>query len=270
MATDALSSRSPEALAPRAGYVICTEARSGSTFLAHILRSTDLLARPYEYFARRENVDALKRDPDGTLARLVAASLTPNGIYGLKLFGPHFDMVARARWMEKLPNLAFVHLERHDLLGQAMSLVRAAQTRQYKSTEAQSAPLRYDGRRIAAALARLAHSGARWQSYFARNGIAPLRLVYEDVVADPQAAADRLAHYLGLDVQPKVDLSTVETAIQRDVSTDQWRARFIAEAGDMSWLDAPSPQERVHQWLGIARDRGAGMFHGLTKPGMPR
>lgn len=255
MTKNAIPSRMVEALAARAGYVICTEARSGSTFLARSLWSTNVLGRPFEFFAHRHEVASLKSDPDGTLARLLSASLTPNGIYALKLFGPHFDMVAGERWMERLPNLAFVHLERRDLLGQALSLVRAAQTRQYKSTEAERAPPRYDGRRIAASLARLAHSSARWQSYFARNGIAPLRLVYEDVAADPQEAANQVALRLGLGEQPKVDLSTLKVRIQRDASTDEWRARFIAEAGDESWLDDPFPRERIRKWLRSARNR---------------
>jgi trehalose 2-sulfotransferase len=220
---------------PDKGYVICGEARAGSTFLAHLLKSTGKLGNPWEMFAERNSVEQILREPKLLADKLQRAS-SDNGVYGLKIFSPHFDLAERADWAERLPGLQFVHLRRDDLLAQAISLVRAQQTGQYKSTVTAGGEPRYDGRTIADRLTRLAHGHARWECYFARNGIRPLRLVYEDVAANPQAAVDAIAGLLGLS-DAKADLSEVELNRQTAAVTADWTRRFVAEMGDLSYLD---------------------------------
>jgi LPS sulfotransferase NodH len=56
-------------------------------------------------------------------------------------------------------------------------------------------------------------------------------------VADPQAAADAIADLLGLDTRPRVDMAKVSFEVQRDTLTDEWRERFVREAGDLTYLD---------------------------------
>lgn len=217
------------------GYVVCTEARSGSSFLRRLLKSTGVLGDPWEQFSTRAVVTRMLRDPAFLAAQLERASTT-NGVYGLKVFTPHFDMARRTRWAERLPNVHFVHLRRHDLLGQALSLVRAQQTLQYKATVSAEGAPRYDRRLIADRLTRLAHGHARWESYFARNGIVPLRLVYEELVADPQGAVDAVRCLVDVE-SSEVDLSQVELTVQADEVTEEWRRRFIGEMGDRTYLD---------------------------------
>ena len=222
-------------MTPRTGYVICGEARSGSTFLAHLLKSTGMLGHPWEFFADPAVVDRMKREPAFFAERLQRAS-SDNGIYGLKVFTPHFDNAVRMRWVERLPEPHFIHLRRNDLLAQAISLVRAQQSGQYKSTVKAGGETRYDGRMIADRLTRIAHGQARWECYFARNGIRPLRLVYEDIIADPQGAIDAIAGLVSLSDVP-TDLSQVELVRQTDSVSDDWTRRFVAEMGDLSYLD---------------------------------
>ena len=81
---------------------------------------------------------------------------TPNGVYGLKVFSQHFDLVKATRWAERLPSLAFIHLERRDLLGQALSHARAVQTQQWVSSHAAKAEAAYDRDLINNALVRAA------------------------------------------------------------------------------------------------------------------
>lgn len=222
-------------MSPRKGYVICGEARSGSTFLARLLKSTGKLGNPWELFARPDVVEQMVRDPAVLADKLDKAS-SDNGVYGFKVFSPHFDLAERTRWAERLPGLHFIHLRRNDLLAQAISLVRAQQTGQYKSTVRAGGEPRYDGRVIADRLTRLAHGQARWECYFARNGIRPLRLVYEEVSEDPQRAIDAIAGLLALS-DVSADLSEVELDRQTDFVSADWASRFVAEMGDPSYLD---------------------------------
>ena len=220
----------------RRGYVICGDARSGSTYLCHLLRSTRRLGVPRELFHDPGIVQQLQLDSLAFDAHVATAS-TANAVYGLKVFTPHFELAEKLRWIERLPNLHFVHLEREDLLGQALSLSRVLQTRQYKGDErAMSAPS-YDRQLIADCIARISYGGARWRSFFARNDVVPLRLTYEAVVREPQAAVDAIAAYVGVTGPAIIDPRQVEVAPQRDELTEDWRGRFVDECGDLAYLD---------------------------------
>jgi LPS sulfotransferase NodH len=222
------------------GYAICTERRSGSVFLCRILRSTGVLGDPSEYFDAStlrdgRGVSDYPLDPEGQLAQIPRLGATPNGVYGFKIFSHQFDAVKATRWAERLPSLSFVYLERQDMLGQAMSLVRARQTGQWvPSIAAETEPV-YRPDEIAVTLTLLARAQARWRYYFASNGLSVLHLDYEQVMASPQAAADAVGALVGLTETPKVDMARIgPEQIQRDALTEAWRARFIAERRDLS------------------------------------
>lgn len=227
----------PETIPPRLGYAICGEARAGTIYFARLLASTARLGRPTEVFHDPGRVRALLADPDAELARLAAAAATPNGVYGIKVFSAHFDSATGLRWAERLPGLSFVHLVRRDLLGQAISFARALQTLQYKASDPASGDARYDSALIADCLVRIAYGQARWETWFARNGLEPLRLVYEELVADPRAAVAAVAGRMG-EPEAAIDWSKVELRVQRDSLSDEWRRRFVSDRGDLSYLDA--------------------------------
>jgi LPS sulfotransferase NodH len=247
---------------PERGYVICSEHRSGSTLLCEWLGSSGILGRPAEYLARTEDSIALDRRPD-LLATLLNRATTANGVYGIKLFSQQFDATTRARWLTRLPGVRFIHLERRDLLGQAISLVRALQTQQYRAHEAALAAPRYDSAAIARQLRRLTEANGRWRMYFARNGTPVLWLTYEDMIADPAATVRAVAAHVGVAEVPAIDPRLVRVAVQRDTVSDDWRARFLAEAGDLDHLDHPLGRSRV-QARRLARDVGY-LLHRLRR-----
>lgn len=233
----------------RTGYLICGEPRSGSSFLARILESTGVLGVPREYLSRADLRKQLLRDPTGGVTKLIERAATANGIYGIKLFSYQFDVMTKSGWVDWLPDPRFIHLERDDLLGQAISCVRARQTGKFSSTRETLRPQTYDGRAIAAQLRILSQGQARWRQYFARNAIAPLRLVYEEVAADPHASVVAIARHLGEPEIATVDLSRVEVEIQRDAISVEWRDRFIAEHADRNVLTVEGLAGSTRQWL---------------------
>jgi LPS sulfotransferase NodH len=236
------------------GYVICSEHRSGSTLLCQWLASTGMLGYPAEAFAKTESAIAIERDP-GQFSSIMQRATTPNGVYGFKLFSQQFDTTMKARWLQLLPAPCFIHLERRDLLGQAISFVRAMQTHQYLAHEQPQALSRYDARAIHRQLRRLAEAQSRWRLYFARNGIPVLWLVYEDMVRDPQATIRTIAERLGVQGSPTINPALVKVAVQRDATSLEWRNRFIAETANPGYLDHPLGMSRI--WLRRrARDVG--------------
>lgn len=222
----------------RRGYAICGEQRTGSTFLAQMLASTGRLGVPREFFSvnpMRRYVDPnYPADPEAQLGQVLPLGSTANGVYGLTVFTGHFDDARRIRWAERLPNLAFVHLRRRDLLGQALSLVRAQQTDQYHSHRPKAGEPLYDRGRINEALVGLARTEARWRYWFARNGLDPLMLDYEDLAERPLEAVGRIAVLVGVSGEVTVDFDKVANRVQRDDQTEDWRQRFLAESRNLA------------------------------------
>ncbi|MEA3002280.1 MAG: trehalose 2-sulfotransferase [Sphingomonadales bacterium] len=244
----------------RMGYVICSEARSGSNLLCELLRSTGKLGRPREFFSDKSTYRDIEQRP-GAFEAMIEEATTPNGVYGVKLFTRQFDLTMKSGWIHRLPDPHFISLERRDLLGQAISYVRAVQTGQFRAGPEKQGEPRYDARAIARTIARLADDEARWRRYFARNGIRPLWLTYEQLAAGPEAAVAAVAAGIGLDEEVRIDWPAVQLVVQRDAMSDEWRSRFLAERADIAWLDHRLGKGRVAlrrlaRRLGLVR-RGA-------------
>ena len=232
------------ATAARRGYAICTTIRSGSTWLAELLASTGALGRPAEYFSTRFQKRLLSpRYPEAVRDQAAYAlehGTTPNGVYGFKIYPMQLDALsARLAWTEFFPELRFIHLARRDLLGQAISRVRVNQTLQWRSTLPAAADPRYDGPAILAAMREIVAQDARWQLFFARNGLAPLRLVYEDALPAAAGVVEAVARLVGVDGPVTAAPERIAFGIQRDGLSAAWRARFVAEHGDGDAIDAP-------------------------------
>jgi LPS sulfotransferase NodH len=224
------------------GYAICTSGRSGSNLLCQCLSSTGLLGHPLEYFngagRRMLGCPDFPDEPDKQIDCILTIGATANGIYGLKVFPSQLDIVVTAtRWSPKLPNLKFVLLKRRDLLGQAISSLRAVQTDQWRSTMAAQGPAVYDGAQIYERLRAAARDYARWDVFLARNAIEPTVIAYEELVADPQAAVDKVASLFGLQGRVPIKADDIHLEIQRDATTQDWRARFHDEYGNLDELD---------------------------------
>lgn len=226
----------------RRGYAICTVMRSGSTWLAELLASTDVLGYPSEYFStdvqRRIRRADYPADRRAQVEIVLTEGATPNGIYGVKMYPMDFEAVSQQiRWTEVLPNLHFVHLRRRDVLGQALSRVRALQTRRWRSTLPGRGDAHYDGEAILDALRLTVIQDARWEMFFARNGIAPLRLVYEDALESVTATVVAVADLVKLGPRPVPAPRAIEVAVQRDAQTQDWRVRFLADYGNPDAID---------------------------------
>jgi LPS sulfotransferase NodH len=214
------------------GYVVCTQPRSGSNYYGDLLYSTGKLGRPIEWLDAGAVAKAGFGTPFETrqqqLTLVTTLGATDNAVYGLKLFPYQLRScyVDGFDPFDELPNLKFVYLERHDLLGQAISHVRAQQTDQWTSHERPNSDPTYDVNGINNELYNLLRDRGDWNLYFASNGLAPLRVYYEDVVRNPQGAADQLADFLGV---PHAKIGTVNLNVQRDALNESWRTQFVKD-----------------------------------------
>jgi LPS sulfotransferase NodH len=218
------------------GYMICASARTGSGYLGQLLRSTGLLGKPHEFFntsSQRERFDpAYPSDPHAQLDLIRTRGATSNGIYAVKVIGPQLRPLAgHIDPFRDLPNLALVRLRRRDLLGQAISLVRARQTGQFMASDRRLGRPKYDANTIRDGLAHLQNQAAMWDDLMARLGAQPLQITYEEIVADPQDVVDRIALHVGLTTPVPIKRPLVMQAVQRDELSAEWRRRFLADTG---------------------------------------
>jgi LPS sulfotransferase NodH len=217
------------------GYVICTTPRSGSNYLCQLLASTGALGRPLEYFdapaVRKAGIADYPDDPEAQLDLIPRLGGSPNGVYGLKVFPYQFERVAALGWTERLPGeLQFVFLTRRDLLGQAMSLVRANQTQAWTAGEALTGEADYAPAAIEAAMTEITLGVGRWERWFARNGLWPLRLEYGDLSqggTPTEGALSNIAKLVGVP-GAVADTQLVDLQRQRDQLSDLWRKAFLA------------------------------------------
>jgi trehalose 2-sulfotransferase len=224
------------------GYAICTSGPSGSNLLCQYLSSTGMLGNPLEYFngsgRRLLGYPEYPEDPAKQIDWILTEGATPNGIYGLKIFPAQVEQIEKSiRWAELLPDLKFVLLKRRDILGQALSAVRAMQTEQWRASMPARGPALYDGAQIYERLQIAARDYARWDIFFARRAVAAAVIIYEDLLADPQSAVDQVADLFGLRGQARAAGERIDLKSQRDAITEEWRARFLDEYRGRNELD---------------------------------
>jgi LPS sulfotransferase NodH len=87
----------------------------------------------------------------------------------------------------------------------------------------------YDRRAITIAMQAIARGQARWELWFAVNGITPLGLGYESLMADPDAAVAGIARLVGVE-GAAIDWTRVSAGVMRDGLNEEWKQRYLAEA----------------------------------------
>ncbi|QND50992.1 hypothetical protein HB779_03130 [Phyllobacterium sp. 628] len=219
------------------GFAICTSPRTGSNFVCQLISSTGVLGKPLEYFnwrGRRHFENAGYPDHvAGQINEILSTGCTDNSIYALKLFAHQHDWISgEIAWTKVLPNLSFVYLTRNDLVAQAISWAIALQTGQFRATQTAHGEPVFDAILINQQLRQIIIENARWTFYFARTGIAPLHLIYEDVLADPEGAVEKIAALMGLSPTPIPVVKAVNVSVQRTMMNEAWATRFRGEYGD--------------------------------------
>ena len=225
--------------------MICATPRSGSTLLCSLLRSSGVAGQPESWFRMQDRTDWARAwgigagDWQRYLAAAIVAGTGRNGVCGLRLMwnmlGELVAELGGAAVAEQAALLAktfgptaFVHLSRRDGVAQAVSRHRAeASGIWHLGIEEAEVPgaAGYDFGRIAGYFDAVAAENVAWDGWFAANGIAPLRVFYEELSADPGAVARLVLTHLGLQAD-----CPLQSLVRRmaDATSLAWGARFRA------------------------------------------
>jgi LPS sulfotransferase NodH len=215
---------------PRSGSTLLCEMLVNSGVAgrpAEHVETLRLLGRPHEpreYFAGVKDRDMLELLPvsappqphhvpiDERLAAIMRHATTPNGVFGTKVMWGYFhDLQERLaelpplaalddaeRLVRLLGDVRYVHVSRHDHVAQAISMWRALQTRAWRAENDDAIEPVYSFTGIDHLVRTLdAHDDA-WSAWFDEHGIAPLRLSYDELAADPPGELQRTLAFLGV------------------------------------------------------------------------
>jgi LPS sulfotransferase NodH len=231
----------PERDPPRISIMLAAEERSGSEYLCQLMGATRRLGRPSEYlntYWMRRFVPDYPEAVDAQLAIAHRVGTTANGCFAMKTHPAHVDRLLQGGSVAvAFPNPVFVRLYRRDLVAQAVSLYRARASDRYHAFVAAGREVGFDGEAIRQCLFELVRSRGRCEVYFARNGIEPLAIAYEDLAADPYAAVRANGRRVGEAVGPQDVVVTVPLQVQRDDISALWKQRFVATYRDLDVLD---------------------------------
>lgn len=227
--------------------LILSEMRNGTTWACSMTNSTGKLGRAGEPLRREISKNQGSATADEHYGTIVKKSATDNGVFSLKVFPEHlrfvhdeygYDFIARCRDEHELH---IVLLERRDLLGAAISAVRAAQSGEWHdrkgmpATDAQGGvPFHYDGDRIFERTRFIGDSFGFWRKYLAFRGLDYVHVYYEDILENWAGYVDLIARQVGVEIDPAC-VVTDSLKVQRDDISRQWRQRFLE---DMQSRDA--------------------------------
>jgi LPS sulfotransferase NodH len=210
--------------AAQRSYVICSTPRSGSTLLAEAMHRTGQLAIPAEYFEIGAALPYLYNRWQCTgfedyVRRLHDHRSTDSGLFGVKthwhqlvqfcnmsqgaepLADIEFNVIA-AVLRRVTPHPKFIFVTRNDKARQAVSHWVASKTQRWirLGDAPASEPPPYDFAEISEFSRGIDASETFWNRFFALGQVEPMRIVYEDFVADYDDTVVRAAQHVGGDV----------------------------------------------------------------------
>ena len=259
-------------------YVVCTNPRSGSTLLCKGLAATGRAGAPAEFFDHRPEVAEYWMNRYGIASEtafavgIVAATSTPNGVFGTKLhwtclldmhralrasFAPRatdperhsLDDLLRMHFI----SVRYIWLRRRNKVAQGISHFRACKTGMWESpyghpvrSEEYQRSVQFDYRFIERCAIEAQHYEREWGAYFQRRSLAPLELFYEDLIGDYDQNLRVVLSFL--DIRHS-DLPKIKPQLQQlaDATSLLWEQRYRAlepAARHDAMVSEPNPFDR--------------------------
>jgi LPS sulfotransferase NodH len=236
----------PRMDAPERTYLLASVPRAGSTYFSHVLWRTGCLGAPLEYLnfevAGPYGFAANSADLQHELWRSVLRRrCSPNGVFGLKAFAQQLDGLQRtnpallsdvlATMLPRDRPRHVVYLRRRDRVAQVVSYARASLSGIWRKDQERSGSSEpaYSQEALEAAERGIEFQESVWARMFADLRIEPLELWHEDVLADPNAAAQQVAGYVGVSIDPHaaIDIPSIDKQSVGDAS--EWAERYSKE-----------------------------------------
>lgn len=228
---------------PELTYLLASVPRAGSTHFSHLLWRTGCLGAPLEYlnFQPAGPYGFAASSPQLQLdlwRSVLRRRCSPNGVFGLKVFAPQLDELQRknpplleevlATMLPRRGSRRVVYIRRRDRVAQVVSYARATLSGVWRKEQESGAspPVEYSDEALEAADRGIAFQEGVWERMFDELQIEPLSVWHEDALNDGATAAEMVAGYLGVEIDPAaaVDVPPIEKQSEGDASA--WIERY--------------------------------------------
>lgn len=237
---------------PTLSYTIWFSQRVGSTWLCDMMNRLRTAGKPGEHLSFPHTAAIFEHygttEPAEVLARIHALGSTDNGIFGIKqgFSQPRFNHVLAAIdadvarglqqpsikvWETAFPCHRHIFLTRRNKIRLAVSWWKAIKSDEWHRRHGEhptKADLKhaYDVNALRQLLAQAVMREAGISEMLNEAGIAPLTIVYEDMVLDPQQEVGRILSHLGL---PRAIAPHSDLEVLADDLSEAWTQRFRRE-----------------------------------------
>ena len=233
---------------PAMAYLLASVPRTGSSWFSHLLWQTGCLGAPLEYlnFEKSGPYGFASESPDlqQQLWRSVLARRTSsNGVFGIKCFPMQLEALVQgnpallsAVIQTLLPRgraKKVVHLGRRDRIAHIISYARATMSGIWRK-EQEGAPApepEYNEDALETANRWLTLQESAWAGMYKDLGIEPLRLWYEEAIADPEGAVRQVADYLGVAIDPQAAVAVPAVEKQSRGAGTDWAEQYARSQG---------------------------------------
>jgi len=208
--------------------------RSGSNLLAAALRDSGAY-RGFRELLNHQNVITAAEKYDlknfEAYIRHISAQARAAGVpFGIKASPEQIGMLHHFGVLRLFPRVDVLHIERDDVLGQAISYCIADDTKRWSSLhkappEAEPA---YDGERIRAVMREAALAGLRVRLVCETLGLNRIPVSYEELAADTPATVRRISAALDVPLQGHT-LKPPALRKQAGATNALFRQRFLNE-----------------------------------------
>lgn len=230
---------------PLGSYMLATVPRSGSTYCAIKLWQSGLLGAPMEYLNfpvmgqvfRRLGYEPDEKGliPSSHIARywhdIRRLRTSLNGMFGFKMFPANYIEIARVypELLKQITPNYVVYLTRKDEIGQAMSYSRARRSKVWFAGIEHTRDVPYDFDHIKSCLHSVQQQKKSWEDIFQRAGVTPIRIFYEDILANDSEVVGSVLQAMGIKMDARVAIEVPMILRQSDGMSREWRARFAQD-----------------------------------------
>ena len=211
------------------GLILLSMPRSGSSWLASLTNASGQMGVADEWLDFAYLTPPIGPKGRSTLnKKTLKAASTENGHFAVKIFPRQllqvideyeFDFVRRAM-REHEVKLAL--LERTDRKAQAVSLVRAMQTGQWRATQSARKVPRYNFGALAQAYFHICRGYDFWRSYLALQDFPYQHFTYEEMLESPAPFLESVSTHFN---EPVPNMETAQV-LQRDLLSLEWQDQF--------------------------------------------
>ena len=217
-------------------YFVCFMNRSGSNYLSELIASDNRYCKALENLNFEPVIKHSKKlgytKFVDYLYWLVTRFATKDRVYGVKISWDQLFFLTKIGVISNcFFNAKFLHIERQDIISQAISFLIADQTKQWTSRqllEKEMESVTYNEKKIHNLISGINNSNTRFKQFFSTYSISPISVCYENLVDNPEYELALIYKKLNFFGPETHQYDNIETQIKKQANhiNEDFKSRF--------------------------------------------